>query len=597
MYISNIKIRNFRAIKNLDLNLNKGLNVLIGENNSGKTGIIDALRLVLEESNYPKETYWNESDFRIDSDYDTIKPIEIDIRFEITDYLECAWFSELHYVEIVNDKPNHYLDLHCKVELVENKSRRKFKRKIWGGKDEENKVSYEVLGALNYIYLSPLRDVNKDFKLNRYNLLAKLFTNILLDEDEEKDKLMKKELSGKIEDKFKAEEWVNLINKGKNSINSHLKGMGFLDDFNEVDIKFSSFEFEDLVSKLILQIPIDKDTNFDLNQNGLGYNNLIYVATIFGDIIERNNYFEEDYNLLLIEEPEAHLHPQLENTFFNYLNKLDKKDDFQIIVSSHSPVITAKTKLKNVIILQNEEGSIVSTVIKDIPLEDENVRFLEKFLDVTKSQFFFSKGVILVEGITEALLLSTFSKIMDIQSGNDNKIYDLEKNGIEVIVTGTSFSHYAKLFTDDDKNKRLNFRGSIITDCDSNKRNGKGRVKNLLDLKKNNLNVFYTKYTFECDLFDSNNENDIILTVFDNTHPKIRKGLDESEEFNVKKFITSLESNQSKSDFAYNLSRFLDNKINEYDINNSKDNCIFEFKVPNYIENAIKFVVGEDIGY
>lgn len=73
---------------------------------------------------------------------------------------------------------------------------------------------------------------------------------------------------------------------------------------------------------------------------------------------------------------------------------------------------------------------------------------------------------------------------MDIQSGNDNKIYDLEKNGIEVIVTGTSFSHYAKLFTDDDKNKRLNFRGSIITDCDSNKRNGKGRVKNLLDLKK-----------------------------------------------------------------------------------------------------------------
>lgn len=170
-----------------------------------------------------------------------------------------------------------------------------------------------------------MRDVNKDFKLNRYNLLAKLFTNILLDEDKEKDKLMKKELSEKIEDKFKDAEWVNLINKGKNSINSHLKGMRFLDDFNEVDIKFSSFEFEDLVSKLILQIPIGKDTNFDLNQNGLGYNNLIYVATIFGDIIERNNYFKEEYNLLLIEEPEAHLHPQLENTFFNYLNKLDKK--------------------------------------------------------------------------------------------------------------------------------------------------------------------------------------------------------------------------------------------------------------------------------
>ena len=83
MYITNIKIRNFRAIENLDLDLNKGLNVLIGENNSGKTSVIDLLRLIFDKGNYPNEIYWKKTDFRVANSSEEYKPIEFDIRFQM----------------------------------------------------------------------------------------------------------------------------------------------------------------------------------------------------------------------------------------------------------------------------------------------------------------------------------------------------------------------------------------------------------------------------------------------------------------------------------------------------------------------------------
>ena len=99
MHITTLKIKNFRAIENLELNLNKGLNVLIGENNSGKTSVIDLLRLVFDKGNYPNEIYWKETDFRVINSSNEFKPIEFDIKFKPDDEKESFCFSELHVVE------------------------------------------------------------------------------------------------------------------------------------------------------------------------------------------------------------------------------------------------------------------------------------------------------------------------------------------------------------------------------------------------------------------------------------------------------------------------------------------------------------------
>lgn len=579
MHITTIKIKNFRAIENLELNLNKGLNVLIGENNTGKTSIIDLLRLVFDKGNYPNEIYWKETDFRVNNSSDEFNPIEFDIQFKPDNEKESFCFNELHIVEYETGNKVDFLEIHGKISLIKTKGETKIKKEYWGGKDKENRVPWEIWDELNYTYLSPLRDVTRDLKPNNNNLLSKLFLNI--SELKEGDDY-KENMSEIIKKNFDNEKWEELLDEGKEKITTHLKQLNFIDNYQDINIAFSSFEFEDIIKKLILQLPVDfnksdeeKQIFFNLNQNGLGYNNLIYASTIFGDIIQRKEVFEEDYNLLLIEEPEAHLHPQLENTFFKYLQKLEETNEFQIIVSSHSPTITAKTKLDNVIVMNNN-NNIFATPLKDTLLKDEDRIFLKKFLDVTKSQLFFAKGVILVEGISETLLLPVFARLM----GDE---YDLDKHGIEVIETGISFQRYSGLFNSDDPSRRLNFRCSVITDDDRDKNLSDGRLNNLKDMSKNNFQVFIGQQTLEWELFNSNLSSSIIPTVFDSVHSRIRNNLSkQGEKFNPTILAKKLSENKTKSEFAFNLAEYLENHPDEAK----------EFIIPNYIKDAIYFVIG-----
>ena len=581
MHITTLKIKNFRAIENLELNLNKGLNVLIGENNSGKTSVIDLLRLVFDKGNYPNEIYWKETDFRVINSSNEFKPIEFDIKFKPNDEKESFCFSELHVVEYdENGNKVDFLEIHGKISLIKTRGETKIKKEYWGGKDKENRIPWEIWNELNYTYLSPLRDVTRDLKPNNNNLLSKLFLNISeLKEDED----YKEKMSELIKKNFNNEKWEELLDEGKEKITTHLEQLNFIDDYQDINIAFSSFEFEDIVKKLILQLPVDfnmpteeKEIFFNLNQNGLGYNNLIYTSTIFGDIIQRKEVFEDNYNLLLIEEPEAHLHPQLENTFFKYLQRLEETNEFQIIVSSHSPTITAKTKLDNIIVMNTINNNIFATPLKDTLLEDEDRIFLKKFLDVTKSQLFFAKGVILVEGISEALLLPVFARLM----GDE---YDLDKHGIEVIETGISFQRYSGLFNSDDSSRRLNFRCSVITDDDRDKDLSDTRLKNLKNLSKNNFQVFIGQQTLEWELFNSNLDSNIIPTVFDSVHSRIRNNLSKKgKKFDPTILAEKLSANKTKSEFAFNLAKYLENNPEEAK----------EFNIPNYIKNAIHFVTG-----
>lgn len=106
-------------------------------------------------------------------------------------------------------------------------------------------------------------------------------------------------------------------------------------------------------------------------KTGLEHNNLIYTATVLGDLKQRKE-LNKSFAALLIEEPEAHLHPQLQNLFFKYLAKLDTEQGFQIFISSHSPTITAKTDLKSVVVLQNQENKVSALSLEKSGLSENN---------------------------------------------------------------------------------------------------------------------------------------------------------------------------------------------------------------------------------
>jgi putative ATP-dependent endonuclease of OLD family len=592
MYLEKLIIKNFRAIKLLELDFKKGLNIIIGENNSGKTAVIDALRLCLGDFQQPRDIYCIKSDFRVDKSTiaEKIEDIEFHLYFKCEYEIETAWFNSLHALD---KEGNQSLQLHFRYELIDFKADKRVKRTVWGGEKEGGKVPFEVRSALRNVYLGALRDANKNLRPNQSNILGKLYSNITLNDDKEIDQEEKNNLLKLITDVLESNEWQEFIKKGNDNILEHLEYLLYLSTEKRQDVKigFTPFEFEKFVQKLIMQLPvysekiIGNDNNlqqyFEIWQNGLGLNNLIYTAAVLGDIKQKKDIFKEEYNLLLIEEPEAHLHPQLQNTFFNYLKKLDKNDEFQIIVTSHSPTIAAKTDLNLLTILQNNENNICSTQIDKIDLSENSLKYLQKFLDVTKSQLFFANGVILVEGISESILIPIFSRIID--KKDDVEKYDVERNGMEVVnINGVAFSHFANLFNSKNQKKRLKCKCAVITDGDEDKGVDE-RVDNIKNLKGGNLKPYLAENTFEYELFLANSKNKCLSKVIKELHSiKHEKIYDASIDVckQAEIFVDTLSKNKTKSEFAYLLAIELE-----------KDENFHNFTVPSYIEKAIKFVV------
>lgn len=589
MYLREFTIKNFRNIEELNLRFNQGVNVLIGENNSGKSSIVDALRICLSHGEYDRDIYIRRSDYYIDNtNPDTELPkIEFDLFFEIEDPMEAGWFRDLL---VQNEDGSQELQMHHRYYYETVNDVEKRRRKIWGGEHEGQQIESDVLDLFQQVYLGALRDAVKELRPVRGNKLGELYSKLKYDSEENEITEEKRdELSDQVRRALhENEDWNNLIDSGLTKVNDHLDKTSIKGREQEVKIDFLPFEFRKLVDYLRIQIPIfdseliqgdeSKQKYFDLFQNGLGYNNLIYTAAVLGDLKVIKEVEPEKFIALIIEEPEAHLHPQLQNIFFDYLSKLDNQG-FQLFITSHSPTLTAKADLDSLIILQNQNNTISSFTIIESPLELKNKKYLSKFLDVTKSQLFFSNGVILVEGISEVLLLQIFSELI-----GENKEFSLEKKGAEIVnINGVAFEHFAKLFNGVDEKKRLNNKCSIITDDDRHKESEKKRAQKALDLKSGNLDVFLAEKTFEIELFKASEENrEILLEIFSDLHPTAAKRIEEGKSIDdyAMSFLSKVESNKAKSELAHTLAIKLEE---DHELRN-------KFTVPDYIENAIKWL-------
>jgi putative ATP-dependent endonuclease of the OLD family len=593
MYLKQFTITNFRGIKLLNLEFHKGLNILIGENNAGKTAIIDALRICLNYGNIQRDRYFNKDfDFFIDKTNPSFecKETQFDLIFEIENPFETSIYRELLNI---NPDGTQDLQLHFKYYIDTEKLR----YKVWGGIFEGQTVTSEILQLINYIHLDALRDAEQHLRPYKSSKISTLYDG--LNDFTKEDK---KELANKFSSVMEDSEWKGFIEKGKEKINEHLDKTTFDDTTKKqkIEVTPTGFSIGEILNNLRIQIPVFDKTvlagasqkYLDLSQNGLGYNNLIYISTILGDIVQQKEKEKNSFYSLLIEEPEAHLHPQLQRLFFNYLNELSKHKDFQIFVTSHSPTITAKADLDTLIILQSQNNQIEALPIRKSELSDDNKKYLQKFLDVTKSQLFFSNGTILVEGIAEALLMPIFAKIM----GNQ---YDLDRNGIEVSITGISFEHFAKLYngksrvasncaiiTDSDRDLISNKAFStLLKDETKSKKENKRLVEDLLEELEN---LKFIKY-------------DRVSSKIDNTTSSI--GISSSYSAKELEIIKILIAHKKKSDRAQNVKKLEGNnlKVNiaditfEYDL--IKEN-IYNFAISLHVFEKLHPNVAKDVrGY
>ena len=626
MYLKNFQIKNFRCIEDLTLEFDKGLNVIIGENNTGKSAVIDALRLSSSIGLERREIFLSPDDFFTNKFGEKTNEIEFHLKFSDISEEEQGIFVEML---ALNEENKAELKLHIRYELINKNGIEKIKFRYWGGDNEGQNIPPELMGLFYFVYLGALRNAERDLRPGRGNRLGQLFMKLERDRDEQE------KYANSLNKKIKEDEkWADLIDKAKNKINAHLEKTSILNDTQTIGINFLPFEFKKIVENMKMYLPfkyivkreeitstletknevlkkyftnpengnlefkddfeniLESDTEldnskkkklkgiynkslirFEIGQNGLGYNNLIYIATVLGDLLERKSIEKETYITLLLEEPEAHLHPQLQDILFNYFKEMESKN-IQIFITSHSPTITAKTNIDSTIVLYKKNDKVLSLPLRKCSLSSKHKKYLERFLDVTKSQLFFAKGVILVEGISEALLLPVFADIM-------GEKYNLDKNGIEVVnIGGVAFEPFANLFNSKNPDERLNINCAIITDNDEKNGQISPRAKNAKRLKNGQLEVFLAKYTFEYELYTSENR-DMLNETYKGIHPKFSIIEDQSIEEQAKSFVEKLKSNKDKALFAQELSL----RLTENETLRNK------FKVPKYIEDAIKWVV------
>ncbi len=470
MYIKNLSIEGYRCFSDcFEINFRKGLNVIVGENGAGKTTIINSFRQLFidtESGSYNVSS----DDFNKPFKEKSIVVDSFKIKVEF-DNLEGP--EPIAFLQWSDAKNNVILNL----EVLNKELRGRFKKSFWGGNSKSSQFDIELFDKIHCIYLPPLRDAESKLVNGRQSRLSKLLKFI----EANQLKICKRdEKKHPLEEKFKEfnqsliDEKDSSIKKANELIAEHLlKAVG--QNFSQsTHIQFVENEFSKIVENLrLIFFPkittAEADQFRDLCQNSLGYNNLLYIASILAELTLTKG--ESLYRLLLIEEPEAHLHPQLQVRLLDHLEAVANDHNVQVIVTTHSTVLASSVKLDKIIHLTKNEKP-QATALAECGLAPNNLDFLNRWLDITKSNLLFASGVILVEGIAEQMLIPELAKIVL----KDKEINNIEDYGVSVInLNGIYFNHFMRLYCnikgvpdvqEDQEGLNIPIRCAGITDLD-----------------------------------------------------------------------------------------------------------------------------------
>lgn len=506
MYIANISIQNFRGFSETKvIELNEKLNIFIGHNNSGKTSIIKALQILFDTS-YSKRLSINDFNRQISIDELKANPPHVTISSVLKESKDEKEYSEdivlvstmltkierpyeakitykffLPEKEIEDYKSTMTAIVSKNIEdywnEIEHSFLSKYVWKLYGG-DEKQKtaVDNDILSKFDFEFLQPIRDVERDLSSGSNSLLKDVidfFIDYDIKNDKTKDRDTVKSELQKVKREFSdsaqllMDKLQKRLTSGEKQIVKYADNTGAT--FDETLPHFDgNLNETTLYSALKLTLEDKVGIKLPPSNNGLGYNNLIYIALLLARMQKEamGEYYGSNaklFSVLAIEEPEAHLHPTMQYRFLKFLNENIKSNVRQIFISTHSPNITAASKLDNLIVLNKENEKIeVAYPGRVFDMNDKKDKaskaYVERYLDVTKSDMLFAKRIILVEGISEQLLLPIFTNYLK---------GDLVDNHVAVInIGGRYFAHFLRLFDRDKSRFAINKRVAVITDLD-----------------------------------------------------------------------------------------------------------------------------------
>jgi putative ATP-dependent endonuclease of OLD family len=484
MYLETITIKSFRSFEDTEIPLSPDLTLFVGENNGGKSNAIDAIRLITTPLGGRREIYCEPTDIRFGSGGGRF---DLEARF--------AKLSVPQQGRFISAAADQSLET-ALFGLTYDESKGTFpvRPMLWAGHLKAN-AEPGCHDMVRHVYLPPLRDAKRALASGNPTRIYALLRHFLGKEDpEELAKQLRRVTSAPILGKVDG-----AVDIGLEALTSGVRrqgaSLGFAKDEKLIDIA------RDLRFKLA-DHGIEPE---DLRYSGHGYANLLYMATI---AVELENVNNADLTLFLVEEPESHLHPQLQAAVLCFLEEQAEKSkvasnenkgpagQLQVVVATHSPNLSAWVRNEKLVFFRSlikvpelpsidggtpvevgteapaasaAEPLVLRRVTRCIPLSGlklsaEERRKIDRYLDVTKSAFLFGGRILLVEGIAEALLLPIIAKKFVFKDRLEK--IRLFRSAVFVPIDGVDFEPYVRLLLTPYANIRIADRLVIITDGD-----------------------------------------------------------------------------------------------------------------------------------
>ena len=439
--ISEIRIRNFRSIKELSVKLNE-LNLLIGQNNGGKSNFLSALDFGIrsyKEANI-NDIFWSRGEER-----DSSKEAVIDIKIVPNDEKELEfdafWGSVFTEEWITTEGSSEYVGIRTIIKYDPIKSSYVTVKKpiqSWGNTIDSSKVGRQknyktdMTTYINDFFIDALRDFSSEMK-DKKSYFGKTTSTFKL--SDEKTVELEKSLSS-INDEIISS--IDVISETSKVISGVAPVLGTKN--SEVKIEPMARTLKDLHRGMDVIINDGNAESFSINEYGMGTKSWLSYLSLKAYVNFVNKKIKEEYgegstfDVLLLEEPEAHLHPQAQKQLYIQLQDFNG----QKIVSTHSANIISQADPEQLILFKKNNGETKVTRFDASLFKEEEINKIKREILKSKGELLFSNCVVLCEGITEEIELPIYFE----------KYFGVNPNyyGITIIgVGGRNYSTFIKL--------------------------------------------------------------------------------------------------------------------------------------------------------
>ncbi|MEU3862675.1 AAA family ATPase [Streptomyces sp. NPDC028722] len=479
VHVSEVLVERFRSCEKVRIPLRPEVTVLVGENNAGKSTVVDAIRLLTDPLDGRRSRYFEEADvLKSASALDGLS-LQLDVA-DVAPQQSGAYLEALLQGAVSGSRTARW-----QVSWTPPQTGGRRGSTVWAqGAGYPVTSEPSARGGVRHVYLPALRDAERELASAGGDRVRMILRGLLGD-DEQVDAFV--ERIGSELKKVAADPDVVKVSE---KINEPLRDLTVGAHPQMSELALAEPTFASIVRSLRVLLGDVSAQPFPLSASGLGYANTLFIATV---VAELDAAAEADLTVLLVEEPEAHLHPQLQTLLLRYLQQRARAsrrrsaDDpaqpaghLQVVVTTHSPILSAAASVEDLVVMARCPGGLSDgwqsrpLPIPRLRLSRDRVRHLDRYLDATKSALLFASRAVLVEGISELLLLPALAeRVLAADEAADAPTKREAFEAVErffgttrVIVDGVGFEVYLRVLLAPVDGICLGRRVALITDTD-----------------------------------------------------------------------------------------------------------------------------------